>query len=85
MANGGRSESRLRRHHHPHDAPPRAGARHHRQERPDTTEEAQDIRPLTEENDVVDVFAEDTVAEPKQEVEISPEMEAMANEYFEAD
>ena len=50
-----------------------------------TTEEAQDIRPLTEENDVVDVFAEDTVAEPKQEVEISPEMEAMANEYFEAD
>ena len=54
-----------------------------------TTEEAQDIRPLDTENDVTDVFAEEvttTVSEPKvQEMEVTPEMEAMANEYFEAD
>ena len=56
-----------------------------------TTEEAQDIRPLTEENDVTDVFAEGVnepvveVAETKaQEAEVTTEMEEMANAYFEA-
>jgi hypothetical protein len=52
-----------------------------------TAEEAQDIRPLTNENDAIDVFAEPVaeITEPKaKEMEISAEMEAMANEYFEA-
>lgn len=48
-----------------------------------TDDEAQDIRPI-QDDDVVDVFAE-PAEEPKQEMEITPEMEAMANEYFEAD
>lgn len=48
-----------------------------------TDDEAQDIRPI-QDDDVVDVFAEPS-EEPKQEMEITPEMEAMANEYFEAD
>lgn len=47
-----------------------------------TDDEAQDIRPI-QEDDVVDVFAE-PVEEPKQEIEVTAEMEAMANEYFEA-
>ena len=54
-----------------------------------TTEEAQDIRPLDTENDVTDVFAEEvttTVSEPKvQEMEVTPEMQAMADEYFEVE
>ena len=48
-----------------------------------TDDEAQDIRPI-QDDDVVDVFAE-PVEEPKQEMEVTAEMEAMANEYFEAD
>lgn len=48
-----------------------------------TDDEAQDIRPI-QDDDVVDVFAE-PAEEPKQEMEVTPEMEAMANEYFEAD
>lgn len=47
-----------------------------------TDDEAQDIRPI-QDDDVVDVFAE-PVEEPKQEIEVTAEMEAMANEYFEA-
>lgn len=47
-----------------------------------TDDEAQDIRPI-QDDDVVDVFAE-PAEEPKQEMEVTPEMEAMANEYFEA-
>lgn len=48
-----------------------------------TDDEAQDIRPI-QDDDVVDVFAE-PAEEPKQEMEVTAEMEAMANEYFEAD
>lgn len=48
-----------------------------------TDDEAQDIRPI-QDDDVVDVFAE-PAEEPKPEMEVTPEMEAMANEYFEAD
>lgn len=48
-----------------------------------TDDEAQDIRPI-QDDDVVDVFAE-PAEEPRQEMEVTPEMEAMANEYFEAD
>lgn len=48
-----------------------------------TDDEAQDIRPI-QDDDVVDVFAE-PAEETKQEMEVTPEMEAMANEYFEAD
>lgn len=48
-----------------------------------TDDEAQDIRPI-QDDDVVDVFAE-PAEEPKQEMEVTPEMEAIANEYFEAD
>ena len=48
-----------------------------------TDDEAQDIRPI-QDDDIVDVFAE-PAEEPKQEMEVTPEMEAMANEYFEAD
>ena len=45
-----------------------------------TDDEAQDIRPI-QDDDVVDVFAE-PAEEPKQEMEITPEMEAMANEFY---
>lgn len=48
-----------------------------------TDDEAQDIRPI-QDDDVIDVFAE-PAEEPKQEMEVTPEMEAIANEYFEAD
>lgn len=47
-----------------------------------TDDGAQDIRPI-QDDDIVDVFAE-PAEEPKQEMEITPEMEQEANKYFES-
>lgn len=50
-------------------------------------DEAEDIKPITD-DDVIDVFDEAPIVEEpktsKPEMEVTPEMETMANEYFEA-